>query len=158
MNTQRDLARIPILVKTRLVKAGGYHTQQWGGWKPRMSGHDRFNPNPAKQVKFLCRFESCHHPSFYMSEPIDPLKAGESAVDAISKFTGLSKPVMDEIWQKVKANLALLATCKGHDFSLPFEKRGQMVVKWKCSKCGGTVDTFAKKWYEQGLKHGLSRG
>jgi len=85
-------------------------------------------------------------------------QSNESAIDAISRVTGLSKPVMDEIWKQVKANQALLEVCKGHDFSLPFEKRGQFTVKWKCSKCGGTVDSQAKRWYELGLKHGLSRG
>lgn len=93
-----------------------------------------------------------------MSEPLDPKESGERIVDAISRFTGLSKPAMDEIWRQVKANQALLETCKGHDFSQPHEKRGQLVVKWKCSKCGGTVDHLAKRWYEMGLKHGLTRG
>lgn len=89
--------------------------------------------------------------------PPDP-KTGRTAVDVISEVTGLSKSTMQEIWAAVKANHALLDTCKGHDFSLPFEKRGQMTTKWKCTKCQGVVDTLAKRWYETGLKHGLSRG
>lgn len=89
---------------------------------------------------------------------LQKVEAKESAIDVISRVTGLSKETMQDIWTQVRANRKLLDECKGHDFSLPFDKRGEMVVKWKCSKCGGTVDTSDKRWYEAGLKHGLTRG
>ncbi len=91
-----------------------------------------------------------------MSEPLQPDQP--SAIDQISQVTGLSRATMEEIWAEVKANRAKLETCKGHDFSRPYKKRGELVTDWECSKCGGHVDLNSKRWYELGLKHGLTRG
>lgn len=82
----------------------------------------------------------------------------ESAIDRISAITGLSRRTMQEIFEQVKANQKLLDECKGHDFSKPWEKRGEMIVKWQCTKCLGLVDPYAKRWYERGLTDGLRRG
>ena len=92
-----------------------------------------------------------------MSDPSQPDKP-ETPLETISRVTGLSRPVMDEIWQKVKANQKLLEACKGHDFNLPAEQRGQLTTRWKCSRCGGIVDMQCKRWYELGLKHGMAKG
>lgn len=87
-----------------------------------------------------------------------PDDAPKSVVDVLSKVTGLTQGDIKATWERVKANQKLLDECKGHDFSKPFEQRGQMVVKWQCSRCSGIVDTTAKKWYERGLTDGLRRG
>ena len=77
-------------------------------------------------------------------------------IDTISRVTGLSRPVMDQIWEQVKANHKLLNTCAGHDFSVEHEKRCTLTTKWKCARCGGVISHSDKHWYELGLKHGQS--
>lgn len=89
-----------------------------------------------------------------MSEPTPP----ERPFDTVSRVTGIKRKDIEEIFKQVKANQAVLDTCKGHDFSVPHRKIGQIVTDWKCSKCGGTVERQCKRWYELGLRHGLSRG
>jgi hypothetical protein len=88
-----------------------------------------------------------------MSDPKPP-----STLRQVSDLIGLQPGVMSKIWEEVKANHAKLEQCKGHDFSRPYKQRGELVTDWMCSKCGGHVDTSHKRWYELGLKHGLSRG
>jgi hypothetical protein len=78
----------------------------------------------------------------------------ENAIDTLSRATGLSKGTMEEIWLQVKANHKKLESCSGHDFSLPERKTRQLVMTWRCSRCGGIVESSAKRWYELGLKHG----
>lgn len=84
-----------------------------------------------------------------------------SAIDQISKATGLRKSQMEEIWKAVKANCALLDACAKHDFSTPVDRRTKQPIPervlfcdWRCKNCGGHVDGIAKQWYELGLKHG----
>lgn len=77
-----------------------------------------------------------------------------NGLDAISKVSGISKPDMLKIFEEVKANSALLNSCSRHAFE-PFQKYPSgMVKKYKCSNCGGTVDSLARSWYERGLEHG----
>lgn len=74
------------------------------------------------------------------------------------RLTGIKKPEMDAIWQKVKQNKVKLDGCEGpHDFSIPSRKTGELVRDWQCSRCGGTVETTYKHWYELGLKHAGTR-
>ena len=87
-----------------------------------------------------------------------------SSLDEFSKITGFSKPLMDEVWQEVKANTAILNGCsKPHDFSICLDRHTKQVIenptpmqhfgaKWKCSKCGGIVDNLRKMHYNEGLK------
>jgi hypothetical protein len=84
-------------------------------------------------------------------------KLDGGVVEAISSATGLSKEVMDDVWEQVKKNQALLKACGGHDFSIVHEQRGLLRTKWRCSKCGGVVDLHSKHWYELGLAHAVNR-
>jgi hypothetical protein len=71
---------------------------------------------------------------------------------------------MRNIFEEVKANQALLKSCvKPHDFSICLERHTKVVLenptptqrfgaKWKCSKCGGVVDSLHKINYDAGLK------
>lgn len=59
---------------------------------------------------------------------------------------------------EVRANLATLDACSLHEFvGLPEGamqcKDGLLYRKFRCSKCGGTCDSHALRWYELGLKH-----
>lgn len=70
-----------------------------------------------------------------------------SGINILSSLSGLSRKDIKEIAIKVIENNKILNACSTHNFTL-IEKR-----KWKCSNCGGVVDTTKKIWYEKGLKH-----
>lgn len=75
-----------------------------------------------------------------------------NALEKIEDVTGLKRGDINEIWEQVKANQALLNACPLHDFQ-PHEMRGSMVRKYKCTHCGGTADSLAVSWYKKGLSH-----
>ncbi len=68
--------------------------------------------------------------------------------DALSRISGLSKGTIRKIAIKVVENNKILNSCSIHSFDKEISKR-----KWKCSNCGGTVNSLAKSWYEKGLSH-----
>lgn len=78
--------------------------------------------------------------------------------EIIEKFTGISKDEQMKIMEAIRHNNQLLESCERHDFSeeIP-HPMGGLRTKWKCTRCGGTVDYSEKKWYELGLTHGLKR-
>lgn len=66
-----------------------------------------------------------------------------------------------EIMESIRANSALLESCKRHDFSIPIDRNTKKPIPekvlfcdWRCSNCGGWVDGQRKVWYNLGLKHG----
>lgn len=76
------------------------------------------------------------------------------SVDTISGATGLTRKTMNEIWTEVKANSAALDSCIGpHDFQ-SMDQTKKLGTRYKCSKCGGTVDGVSYSWYTRGLTHG----
>jgi hypothetical protein len=77
----------------------------------------------------------------------------EKPLDKLSRVTGLSPKTMHDIFQKVKANQALLKSCVLHEFTIEERKIGNLVRDWKCAKCGGVVESSHKRWYELGLIH-----
>ena len=61
-----------------------------------------------------------------------------------------------KVMAEVKANIARLQGCDvPHDFK-PQSGKDEPTFgeKYKCTKCGGTVDHIAYAWYVKGLKHG----
>ncbi len=139
---------------------------QFECWEPDGMGpgkHALFDTQPTMELAVArvmkdhpdAKQEYVHEDAalFFLPEP-----KPETGLETVSRVTGLSQADIKTLWEQVKANHKLLDECKGHDFSRPFEKRGEMVVKWQCSRCGGTVDGQAKRWYERGLQHGLRRG
>lgn len=61
-----------------------------------------------------------------------------------------------KIWEEVKANHAALNACGGHVFepSEFYDKESRRVPRtYKCTKCGGTVDSVRVHWYKLGLEH-----
>lgn len=67
----------------------------------------------------------------------------------------LTKSDYQAIWEEVKANHAALDACVGpHDFSIEHERMGTLVRKYRCTKCGGTIDSIDRTWYLSGLAHG----
>lgn len=87
-----------------------------------------------------------------------------NTIDTLSEVTGIKKPEMDAIFQEVKANHSILKGCqRPHDFSICLERHTKEPIenptpaqhfgaKWKCSKCGGIVDSLHKIHYEEGLR------
>lgn len=75
------------------------------------------------------------------------------ALQVLSGASGLSREDLAGIWAEVKANQALLESCRRHDFSLPSRFSGKMVTQWRCAVCSGTVDGHARRWYMDGLEH-----
>jgi hypothetical protein len=58
-----------------------------------------------------------------------------------------------EVLAEVRANLKILEACPGpHDFQ-KIDDGKTFGAKWRCSKCGGVVDSSAAAWYTRGLAH-----
>lgn len=76
------------------------------------------------------------------------------AVGLLSSISGLSKDDTRKIFEEVRANSAILDSCQRHRFEVFTKYESGMVKKYKCSACGGTVDSLAKNWYERGIAHG----
>ena len=75
-----------------------------------------------------------------------------NSYEVLSQVSGLPLSEMKSIWEQVKANAATLDACAGpHDFQRLEER---LLSKYRCTRCGGTVDGTDKLWYERGLKHG----
>ena len=79
-----------------------------------------------------------------------------NARETLSAISGLKPAVVDEIWEKVKANGKTLDACAGpHDFQpIGPVKLG---MRYRCAKCGGEVEAQAQRWYALGLKHSGGR-
>lgn len=74
-------------------------------------------------------------------------------VEVVSQVTGIKPLDIRNIFEEVKANKKLLDNCvRPHDFSIDASPNKPLFKKWKCSKCGGTVESQFKKAYEEGLK------
>lgn len=78
-----------------------------------------------------------------------------SAIDVLSKVSGISKEEVQKIANEVQENIKRLNSCRGpHEF-VPIPKellRGS--PKMRCTICKGWLDATAAKWYERGLEHG----
>lgn len=62
---------------------------------------------------------------------------------------------------EIIANMKLLQACSHpHDLErVPDPARpGSPFAKWRCKKCGGTMDNVRGNAYLEGLKHGLAAG
>jgi hypothetical protein len=60
---------------------------------------------------------------------------------------------VDKILLEVRANLRLLDSCVlPHAFDIDMTPGKKIGGRSKCSKCGGEVESLAKRWYEQGLR------
>jgi hypothetical protein len=73
----------------------------------------------------------------------------------LHEMSGIRESALKEIWEKVKANHALLDGCeRPHQFeerSRPGSPDGH---KYRCERCGGEIDSIAASWYIQGLEDG----
>jgi hypothetical protein len=77
-----------------------------------------------------------------------------TAIDALSKVSGLSKESMREIFAEVQANHKRLDSCIGpHDFKV-ISSSNSMQQKYQCTKCQGILDFVSHSWYVKGLMHG----
>jgi hypothetical protein len=81
-------------------------------------------------------------------------------LDALGTVSGLGRPAMDSILVEVRSNLAKLNACPRHEFvgiketALGQTKDGGWVFRdYRCSNCGGKVDSHAEHWYRRGLEH-----
>lgn len=73
--------------------------------------------------------------------------------EALSKISGIPVDGVNQLWDDVKANRALLDGCDNHDFSKEIKPKVGY-SEWQCVNCEGIVTNRDKKWYELGLKHG----
>ncbi|MDO6355294.1 hypothetical protein Q3V94_09500 [Caloramator sp. CAR-1] len=58
-----------------------------------------------------------------------------------------------EIFQMVIENQNKLKSCSRHDFSIDITADRALGKRYRCSNCGGEVDSIEKYWYEKGLEH-----
>ncbi|MGE5786458.1 MAG: hypothetical protein ACM3ZE_17815 [Myxococcales bacterium] len=83
-----------------------------------------------------------------------------NVLDALGAVSGLGRPAVDSILTEVRANLAKLDACPRHEFAGVKEtaagpaKDGSYLFRdYRCSRCGGKVDSHAARWYRLGLDH-----
>lgn len=81
-----------------------------------------------------------------------------TVLDALGTASGLGRPAVDSILGEVRANLAKLDACPGHEFVGVPEgamrcKDGFVYRKFRCVHCEGTVDSHAEHWYRRGIEH-----
>lgn len=77
--------------------------------------------------------------------------------DALSEVSGISKNEVMGIYETVKANQLKLSECKLHDFSIDVVPHTNINKTWKCTNCGGKVNSSAKLWYETAMQHSADR-
>jgi transposase-like protein len=81
---------------------------------------------------------------------------GEGKIfEVINKITGgkVTREEASQILKEVKANQARLNACEGpHDFQ-PMGPTDKLRQRYRCSKCQGEVESLARTWYEDGLRH-----
>lgn len=85
-----------------------------------------------------------------------------NALDVLGAVSGLGRPAVDSILAEVRANNAKLDACPRHDFVGVADgaikcKDGLAYQRYRCTNCGGKVDSSAARWYRLGLEHGSGR-
>jgi hypothetical protein len=58
------------------------------------------------------------------------------------------------ILQEVKENIARLDSCPGPHIFVDINPPRTLVKNYLCTKCHGTVDSHAYRWYSKGQTHG----
>lgn len=81
-------------------------------------------------------------------KPIDQLR------EFVKATTGAD---LDPLWQKVRENHAKLDGCLAHLFEPERPGQPQIGGRFVCSRCGGSVDSHAKHWYEKGMADARER-
>lgn len=84
-----------------------------------------------------------------------------NVLDVLGKVSGIKRPEMDEIIQKVRANSKTLESCTGHNFvGIPGQELGTckdgatIYRRFRCTNCRGEADSHAVHWYNKGIEHG----
>lgn len=72
-------------------------------------------------------------------------------IDAMARFSGLSRDEIQQIWLDVKANHARLNGCAYHEFEA-VPDCPPLKQKYRCRHCGGEVDAIAYSWHEDGRR------
>lgn len=76
-----------------------------------------------------------------------------SVKEILAKVSGLSSPVIDDIWLSVKENARKLDSCElPHAFVKTTENK--LTPDYICGKCGGKVSAREARWYIRGLEDG----
>lgn len=75
-------------------------------------------------------------------------------IGVMSDLTRLSRESVQEIWDKAKANHALLEACSMHRFE-PLPPARPLKLRYRCSACQGEIGATEKSWYDKGRAHGL---
>lgn len=83
---------------------------------------------------------------------------GVNGYEMLEKLTGITKEEQMKIMEDIRNNNKLLESCNLHDFSIEVPQKHTILSKWKCSNCGGIVDSTQKQWYEKGLNHANQKG
>jgi hypothetical protein len=75
--------------------------------------------------------------------------------DVLGAVSGLGRVESKNILAEVRANLKRLDECEGpHEFELVLDTASEARKKHRCRKCGGTIDSTRRAWYDRGLEHG----
>lgn len=75
-----------------------------------------------------------------------------NGIEMLSRLSGMPQSEVRSAWEDVKANSARLEGCTGpHEFGPLI---AVMNAKYTCAKCGGTIRSMDRYWYDRGLAHG----
>lgn len=73
-------------------------------------------------------------------------------IKVMSELTGLSRETVLDIAAGVRANIAKLSACSLHTFE-PIAPAQPLRTRYRCTSCGGEIDSSAYRWYQLGRAH-----
>lgn len=75
-------------------------------------------------------------------------------LDVLAKLSGIPENEVSGIYEAVRNNQEKLESCKRHNFNIDMVPHTTFNKTWKCTRCGGKVNSSERTFYELGLIHG----
>lgn len=75
----------------------------------------------------------------------------KTALEVLGEMSGISRDTMTTLLEQVQANHARLNGCPRHDFE-PIAPLALVGQKYRCTHCGGEVDSHAWYWHQRGRR------
>lgn len=75
------------------------------------------------------------------------------SVETISAAVGMKPADYRALAERVRLNQGRLQACPRHAFGPMPNARSELMQRYRCSLCGGEVDSHAFHWYTLGQQH-----
>jgi hypothetical protein len=79
-----------------------------------------------------------------------------NGVRALSQLSGMTESKVADIARQARENVAKLTACPLHTFE-PTGPVQPLRTRYRCTACGGEVDSHAHHWYMRGREHERGR-